>query len=55
LLNPYKKTKEDASEEPEDDEINYEELDLSEGIEQGDYGIVFGVEHDDLEEETLRI
>jgi hypothetical protein len=55
LLNPYKKTNEEASEEPEDDEINYEELNVWGGIEQGDYGIVFGVEDDDLEEETLRI
>jgi hypothetical protein len=28
LLNPYKKTNEEASEEPEDDEINYEELNV---------------------------
>jgi hypothetical protein len=41
-----------VSEEPEDEEIYYEEPNLLGGIEKEDYIIVFGAEYKDLEEEA---
>jgi hypothetical protein len=51
FLNPfldYERTREEASEEHEDEKIYYEEPDLSGGT---DYGIVFKAKDEDLEEE----
>jgi hypothetical protein len=44
----YEKTEEEASEEPGEEEVYYQKLDLSRGIEGEDYGIVFGAVNEDV-------
>jgi hypothetical protein len=42
LFLDYEKTKKEASEEPDDEEVYYEEPSLLGGIKGKDYGVVFG-------------